>query len=348
MKEHGHCNVPQADVAADGYRLGVWIAGQREQHDRGIIPLDRRTRLDALGFVWDPLAAQWDEGFEHLQAFVQEQGHCNVPQAYVAADGYQLGAWVAYCRKRHDITPADRKARLDALGFVRDRLPAKWEEGFQHLQAFVQEHGHSRVPAKHVTADDYSLGVWVSHQRKMHNITPQRKARLDALGFVWDHYNDEWEQGFQHLQVFVQEHGHCAVPQRHLTEEGYKLGSWVSTQRKTRDDIPAERKAGLEALGFVWDRFADKWEQGFQHLQAFVLEHGHCEVPQKHKTADGYRLGAWLSNQRANKDTMPEERKVRLDALGFDWAPQPSTRRPAARSSRLPHGKKPRVRLVGP
>ena len=94
-------------------------------------------------------------------------------------------------------------------------------------------------------------------------------------------------------------------------------GSKFSGVKKTA--CPPERKARLDALGFVWDVLADQWEEGFQHLAAFVREHGHCRVLATHVTADGYPLGQWVKVQRRRKDRMSAERKTRLDALGFVW-----------------------------
>jgi hypothetical protein len=45
----GHCCVPQSHIEKD-CKLGQWVSGQRGQKDR--IPVERRERLDALGFVW--------------------------------------------------------------------------------------------------------------------------------------------------------------------------------------------------------------------------------------------------------------------------------------------------------
>ncbi|MBA58357.1 MAG: hypothetical protein CMQ40_04205 [Gammaproteobacteria bacterium] len=41
-------------------------------------------------------------------------------------------------------------------------------------------------------------------------------------------------------------------------------------------------------------------------------------LPEKHKTPDGYKLGAWVGKQRTTKDTLPEDRRKRLDELGFE------------------------------
>ena len=94
--------------------------------------------------------------------------------------------------------------------------------------------------------------------------------------------------------------------------------------------MPADRKERLDAHGFVWGVLAAQWEKGFKQLQTFGRENGHCRVPAKYVTAEGYRLGQWVSVQRVGKDSMPAERKARLDALGFVWTSKVNERRPAA------------------
>ena len=130
---------------------------------------------------------------------------------------------------------------------------------------------------------------------------------------------ESWMFWYGLLQAFVKEHGHCRVYARHVTADGYRLGSWVDKQRQRQDGMSAERKARLDALGFIWDRHEALWEEGFEYLGAYVSEHGHCKVPFSHVTADGYRLGVWVNTQRIQEGHMSPERKARLDALGFVW-----------------------------
>jgi hypothetical protein len=169
-------------------------------------------------------------------------------------------------------------------------------------------------------------------------MSPERKARLGALGFIWDRHEAQWEEGIEYLKAYVSEHGHCRVPYAHVTSEGYRLGQWVQSQRNKKASISAERKTRLDCLGFVWDVLADDWEEGFRHLQAYASEHGHCRVLATHITADGYRLGQWVKVQRRRlrKNQMPAEQKDRLDALGFIW----STRKDAKPSAVTATGNK--------
>ena len=135
-------------------------------------------------------------------------------------------------------------------------------------------------------------------------------AITDRIGMSWD----EW---YGRLKVFRQREGHCRVPVTYLDPAtGYPLGQWVSVQRKAQDTMPPERRQRLDVLGFVWDPFAADWEEGFSFLEMYRQREGHCLVPQNHREA-GYPLGTWVSRQRKYKDTMPPERRQRLDALGF-------------------------------
>jgi helicase associated protein len=147
-----------------------------------------------------------------------------------------------------------------------------------------------------------------------------RRKRLEALpGWSWDVYSDQWEEGFSYFKEFVHEHGHARVPQRYKTKDGYPLGSWTSRQRHRRKSMEPDRRQRLEMSGWSWDVRLDEWEEGFSHLKEFVDREGHCQVPQLHKTKDGYPLGVWLTHQRSLKDTMEPDRRLRLEALP-DWS----------------------------
>ena len=173
------------------------------------------------------------------------------------------------------------------------------------------------MPALH-REQGYRLGRWVSNQRTHKDtLSPERRQRLEALGFLWDALTTKWDEGFRYLTVYCQREGHCRVPGDHR-EHGYPLGSWVSEQRKDRDTMSPERSQRLDALGFVRSQFTAQWEEGFSFLARFHQREGHCRVPQNHRE-HGYPLGQWVAVQRKKKDTISSERCQRLDALGFVW-----------------------------
>ena len=163
-------------------------------------------------------------------------------------------------------------------------------------------------------------------QLKKDDLSTDRYKRLTALNFVWDTLAAQWEEGFAHLTAYVEAEGHTRVPYSYRTAEGYRLGQWVSIQRTRKDDLSADRHRRLTELNLVWDPFATQWEEGFAHLTAYVEAEGHTRVPSSYCTADGYRLGQWVSGQRSTKDTMSADRRQRLEAVkGWVWAARSST-----------------------
>jgi superfamily II DNA or RNA helicase len=319
----GHARPTNTYITPDGYKLGSWIGGQRNKKDT--LSHERRKRLEALdGWVWDAVTWRWEEGFRHLEDFISREGHAPVPVRYVTPGGFKLGNWVSRQRKEKDTLEPELRERLEALdGWVWDIGTLQWEEGFRYVEGYVVRESNARVPGGYVTPEGYKLGIWVSRQRTdKDTLEPELRERLEALdGWVWDAVTWRWEEGFQHLADYVDREGHARVSRRYETTDGYKLGIWVSAQRKNETTLAPERRERLEALdGWVWDIKEAQWEEGFQHLEDYIAREGHARVPQVYATPEGYKLGTWVNWQRNKKDTLEPERRDRLEALdGWVW-----------------------------
>ena len=61
--------------------------------------------------------------------------------------------------------PAERRQRLNSIGFVWDAHAEDWEDGFVALKKFKAREGHCRVSQQHVEGT-FKLGQWVSSQRQ--------------------------------------------------------------------------------------------------------------------------------------------------------------------------------------
>ncbi len=249
QEQHGRGYVPV--LFPDNLQLGKWCAKQREAKRRGRLSADRITRLEALGFVWDPLDAVWAQRYQELVIFKGRHGHCEVPQKYPANPA--LGTWLQTQRKeqRRGAMPAPRVAKLEALGLRWSLLDAVWDERYQQLASFQQEHGHGNVPNTFPTG----LGKWVNTQRQAKRrgvLSAKRAAQLESLGVDWNFQAAAWDERYQELVAFQRQAGHCNVPEGY--RENPKLAGWVSQQRRRmrKAKLSADRVARLDALGFVW------------------------------------------------------------------------------------------------
>ncbi|MEI7457178.1 MAG: Helicase associated domain protein, partial [Nitrosomonadales bacterium] len=205
-----------------------------------------------------------------------------------------------------------------------ESLGASWDSWFGLLKAFVEREGHAFVPTGYGVEDKYSLGQWVSDQRKLRSkgkISLERKMRLESLPrWVWSVSDERWEEGFRYFREFVNYEGHCRISSSYRTVDGYRLGQWVGVQRQKKANLSDIRKSQLEsAVGWLWaNKFVGEkkpWDEWVNLLKEFAAREGHCLVPGNYQTSDGARLGLWVSNQRANRENLSGERKVILEKV---------------------------------
>ena len=135
--------------------------------------------------------------------------------------------------------------------------------------------------------------------------------------------NESFLQNVERLKEFKARHGHVNVP--FVGHANRMLAKWAHRQRARKDRLSVEEQTMLEELGFNWERSANQkmekldaaWDQLFQRLQAYKLQHGDCLVPL------GYgkdpELGTWVANQRKldKKDKVRDDRRERLRDIGF-------------------------------
>ena len=311
-----NCNVPQG--YSDDRGLGRWCRKQRDQRTKNRLASERIARLDALGFVWEPLDAAWDEMYSRLAAYQAEHDDCNVSQTYPADP--KLGHWCAKQRTQRAKSRlgSERMARLDALGFVWEPLDAAWDEMYERLAAYEADHGNRDIPEAYPA--DTELGRWCRkqrHRRRLGTLQSERIARLEAVGFAWRPHDDAWDEMYSRLAEYQAEHDDCNVSE----SDDSQLSTWCEGQRgdKRKGRLSSVRIAQLDKLGFAWEPWDARWNERYGQLVAYRQQHGNCLVPAK--LALNPALGKWVTNQRLfnREGKLSQDRKARLDALGFAW-----------------------------
>ena len=213
------------------------------------------AELEKQNFSWKPLEEKWHQGFSELKQFIEKYGHLEVPITYKTKDGLNLGTWIRTQKANWNSLPKDRADLLEQLGFD-PRTDKRWDIGFDHLSAYFEKETNCRVNQHYKTECGFGLGQWVSDQRKAKKkgkLEPKKIHLLNNIGFTWDAYEENWQQGYRYLKQFFEDNGHTDVPYGFKTKDGFALAEWVRTQRRYKTKILNERRILLQSVGFNFD-----------------------------------------------------------------------------------------------
>lgn len=331
----GRGSSPRAGQRGGGRRLVVVDADGAPSADE----LYRALRLHTMRLM----TPGWDFGYAQLEKYVADHGHARVPASYVTVDDYALGAWVRGNRGRYDQLTDEQRAKLEAQpGWTWNVHETAWWEAYQRLVAYIDQHGHARIPRGYRGADDFALDKWLSVQRAdlaAGRMAPDREAALRALPQVsLDPAAERWQDALAHLREFVATYCHARPAQNYVSPDGFSLGSWVHGVRRRRRQLTPQQATDVEDQpGWAWDLNEDRWQAGLEELIAFKTAHGHLNIARDYRTPGGQALGKWFDNQRTafRTDTMPEHRRQALVAAGGPHWYKP--RRAAAALKGAPH-----------
>ncbi len=287
----------------------------------------------------DTLVASWDYMFDEAKKYYEQHGDLEVPTKYKTEQGYSLGHWLATQRKvrrgeQFGILGENRIAKLDSIGMVWDSYKdLSWKKNYAAAKEYYAEHGDLRIPATYTTEMGIKLGAWITNLRNYRKngaqsnyLTEERIAALDEIGMVWDVPDMLWERNYAAARDYYAKHGNLDVSISYVTSDGIKLGIILCNLRNAYRGTNKSYKLtqsqidGLNEIGMIWTpRFDRAWEKGYAYLQTYYEENGNADVPTMYVANDGYRLGAWACDQRERVDKITDERKARLDSLGFVW-----------------------------
>lgn len=333
--KEGTLELPRSYTIHSGVPVGKWLELQRQVQAGqrpGRLTAEQAAKLEKLGIRWNHrLEAAWEKGFASAQKYRTEHGDLLVPVRYRDKNDFALGEWIVYNRQRYlggNLTQ-NRIERLEAIGMVWSTSNDLWEQNYAAATQYYLEHGDLEVPIKYETPSGFGLGVWLGTQRAAHKAgeLPQEQVeRLDALGMDWTNRNDrKWMSLYDVAAAYYHEHGSLNVPSEYVTPDGVLLGKWVARQRyaylnpdRSSARVTPERKALLDKLGMVWEKY-DPWQERYDLALAYKTEHGDLEIPSVYKTADGVWLGSWVNRQRqalnSGSSALSSERRKLLRTL---------------------------------
>lgn len=319
--QHGHLDVPSTWETSTGLRLGHWLSRQRTRKKHGRLSSERIAALEDLGIAWSPLDAAWSQGLAAATTYHQRYGHLNVPEGHVTPDGVPLGQWIAVQRRRHNQRKLthQRIAALENLGITWSPTDAAWNRALAAATIYHHQHGHLDIPSAYRTDNGFRLGKWLAGQRRayrQHQLPSERVAALEDLDITWSPLDTAWNRGLAAATTYQQQHGHLDVPQHYVTPDGYKLGQWISQNRRT--DLPADRVADLNTLGMIWNKRDATWQQKLAAITTYRAQHGHVNIHPGYHTPEGFHLGKWIRIQRNlhRQNRLPPDRAHALEQIG--------------------------------
>ena len=294
---------------------GRQITGEgNESLERIIFDLPKRIRNDFSKSIRTLLITNtsddWLEKFGQLKAFKLEHGHTS-PNT----NDSSLGAWCGTQRKEYKKSKLskDRTEFLNSINFIWDLSEEEWQTKYDELKAFKMEHGHVSPKIFHP-----SLGLWCGTQRqeyKKGKLSKDRTKFLNSINFIWDPLEEEWQTKYKELKAFKIKNGNVNPSRRDPL-----LGNWILVQRRVykKGKLSKEKVELLNSINIIWDPLEEEWQEKYDELKAFKLEHSHASPKISHPS-----LGSWCSRQRQvyKKGKLPKDRTEFLNSINFQWDP---------------------------
>ena len=266
----------------NGYKLGLWISNQRYNKN---LSVERRKRLENIGmrFEINKLDLKWEFNYNLARIYYETHGDLEITSRFKTIDGinydengYALGAWINRQRQNKNLT-IERRKLLESIGmrFESNKLDLQWEFNYNLAKVYFETYGKLEIPGRFKTFDGinydengYALGAWINTQRNTYNLRKDRRKLLESIGMRFETKDNDlqWESNYNLAKTYYETHGTLEIPYKFKTfdginydENGYKLGLWISNQRKNKN-LTKERRELLDNIGMIWDIKKNKKE----------------------------------------------------------------------------------------
>ena len=136
--------------------------------------------------------------------------------------------------------------------------------------------------------------------------------------------NELWLEKYECAKHYYVENGNLLIPGTYETNDGVKLGMWISHQRRDylKDKLSNDRIELLEAIGMIWSVYDAQWFDYYRFAVQYYNENSNLLIPRLYTASNGVKLGSWLGAQRRQyKDgKLSEDRTKLLEKIGMVWS----------------------------
>ena len=308
----------------EGNNLVSWCSTQRLTFKENKLSLERKKKLDSIGFKWNPDQDYWYQNYNYLLEFIKLNDRFP-KQSENYPDNNHLGSWCSNQKtlKNKNKLTKDQLNKLNIIGFIWNVLDNKWEQQYQYLKEYIDSKNKNPLKSTEYPKGN-RLGSWCHIQKQSYRddkLSNEKYQKLDNIGFIWDKYAARWDIQYSLLIDYLNTHNQYPISHSKNEKEN-KLARWVNAQRTKykKKKLSINHIDKLNEINFTWDRNLYLWDSNYNYLLEFIKKNKRFPK-QTEKYPEGNTLGIWFTNQKKNrkKNRLSNSQIQKLDTIGYIW-----------------------------
>ncbi|WP_329167884.1 helicase associated domain-containing protein [Streptomyces sp. NBC_01685] len=348
--EHGSLASVTSATVHEGFRLGQWLANQRNYQRTGHRPLPagRAQALAAIDPWWcPPWHLKWQRSYDRAREHTAAGQPLYTDTGFSDLDDSLAGRWLRRQCATYDELSEEQQRLLTEIGITAE------------VARTVLEHARTApkrpaaTPAPDLEDEDGNAGraagtAALPGRRRNRRATESRRPRepRSRLGHRPD-LMPGFETALSHARAYATEHGHLAAP-RDTRHDGYPLGWWLFSQRnrakqRARAGLPpSPHLTELTAIDPWWNPPWDTvWQRNYYRARDHI-EAGEPYDPVARIPAPSTLLGSWITRACLQYDQLHPDQQHLLNTIGItaqtaeQWPPSP---RPRPHAEALTHAR---------
>lgn len=297
---------------------------------------------------------KWNKWYKLASNYYNFYGNLNIKVKFKTLDGINydesgisLGQWIIRQKNNIDNLTKEQIEKLLSIGMNFNKIKPKHDFNFWYSLAskYYNTYGNLNVNIKFKTLDGinynetgYGLGKWLQEKRILNNTNLEELKKLENIGFIAgkkaNRTSITWDKFFSLARNYYDHYGHLEVSSLFKTldginycENGYKLGYWISNQRRRINILSKDKQDKLKKLNIrINQNYSDiKWHNNYLLLNNYYNTYGDLSMPLNFKTKDGinydingFNLDIWYKNQIKNTNLTIEKKEL-LAKLGANF-----------------------------
>jgi hypothetical protein len=329
----GDLEIDNSYVSPTGKNLGFWIANLRKSYKSNALSEEKIKRLEDIGMIWEIKDSASQTSFPEQIVLYYVKSVCSDVISRFKDFGFELDIYIPSIRVGIEYDGAAWHKHKQAADNEKNLLCKKNNIVLYRLR-------EEKCPQLNGISIDINVGKYTIQNvlnacvdlfsRMMQtgyiSTVPEIKFSSDICEIRKNYKNaknESWALMYREAEKYYYKHGNLEIPFDYTTENGLKLGTWITNQRSNYAgysgvNIDQSRIMLLEKIGMIWNVPDSQWKKGYEEAKQYYLEHGDLRVHAHYVSNSGYRLGAWISKQRGDISLSIEQKEL-LDELGMIW-----------------------------